>query len=454
MSFPTSARTGSPAPRLARIPAYRTIPRLARDRLRAFTEIGRECDGALARVDLGLTRPYLVTHPDHVQHVLRRPETYRREGMMWRPLRRLQGWGIAGEGPSWQTSRRILQPRFTARHIDSLLRLLASAVTETRDRLAARAGDRPVDVTTEMTRMTHRGLTRAFFSDRISLADSDRLGEAIAAAFQSLGARMLLPFVGDAVPLPGDRGFRRAVRTVDEIVYPLIQACRSTGDQDGNLVALLAQAVDEAGEPLGDRRIRDDVVAMFVAGTETTALALTWLWLLVDAHPEVAARLAGEVAEVVGDAAPDPAHLPGLEYTRMVFQEVLRLYPGGWVLPRTVAEPDVLDGTRLRPGDTVLLSPYLTHRMPAFWPDPEEFRPERFAPDRTRGRHRFAYFPFGAGAHQCLGSHFAVVEGQLIVAGLLGRFRPELVAPRSLRARVTVTLEPRDPPRMVLHPPR
>jgi cytochrome P450 len=440
---------------------HRTVPWLVRDPLAGLERIGRDCDGALARLHLGLTRPYLATHPDHVQHILRRPEIYRREGMIWRPLRRLEGYGIAAEGPSWRTSRRVLQPLFTARSIGALQPRMAAAVAEVMDLLAGRdRPGQPLDLITTMTSLVHRVLIRVFFSDRISVGQADRLGVAISTAFQSLGWRMLLPFVGDRVPLPGDRPFLRAVRTVDELVYPMIRAGRDRpGGASGasgasgahDLVTLLAGAVDEHGDRLADQRVRDDVVAMFIAGTETTALALTWLWLLVGSHPEVAGRLAEEVAEVVGEGPPEPAHLPRLGYTRMVLQEALRLYPVGWVVPRTVAEPDLLAGVPMRPGATVLLSPYLTHRLAEFWDDPYAFRPDRFATPGAR-RHRFAYLPFGAGAHQCLGGHFFLAEGQLAVAGLLSRFRPQLVGQPSTRARATVTLRPRDRPQLLLYP--
>lgn len=438
---------------LRTVPVHRTVPGLARDPLRAFEQIGRDCDGALARLHLGLTRPYLATHPDHVQHILRRPETYRREGMLWRPLRRLEGDGIAAEGPAWRASRRILQPLFTVHHLDGLLPAVAAAVTEGLDRLAGHAGPgQPLDLTAEMTGLMHRVLIRVFFGDRIRATDADRLGAAIALAFQKLGPRLLLPFVGDSVPLPGDRAFRQAVATVDDLIYPLIQDCRAGGGRGDDLVGLLARATDPDGDRLPDRRVRDDLVAMFVAGTETTALALTWLWLLADAYPPVADRLAAEADEVVGHRAPDPSHLPGLRYTRAVLQEVLRLYPIGWVIPRTVAEPDTLAGVPLPAGATVLLSPYLTHRLADFWEQPDEFRPDRFDHGADPRRHRFAYFPFGAGVHQCLGSHFFLVEGQLAVAGLLRRFRPELRQVSSLRPRATASLRPRARAQLLLHP--
>jgi cytochrome P450 len=443
---------------LVKVPARRTLPRLAHRPLRAFERIGRECNGALAQLSLGPTRPYLVTHPAHVQQVLLNIDTYRREGMLWKELQRLEGDGLAGEGPTWQRSRRMLQPLMSARGVNTLLGGLAAAVDEALGELAERSRDgRPVSLLPAMTRITHRVLIRVFFSDQISDPDADRLGHAINTALRIIRWRMLLPSVGDAVPLPGDRAFRRAVGTIDTIMYPLIRAYRSgeiTRDQpaEGNgtdFVAMVAHAVDDNGEPLEEKRVRDDVVAMFVAGTETIATTLTWLFLLLDRHPEIAAGVAAEAADVIGNSPLRPEQLPALVRTRMALEETLRLYPPGWLIPRRVARPDAIGGTDLSPGDTVVLSPFLTHRLAAFWPDPYEFRPERFAPGQER-RHRFAYLPFGVGAHQCLGDHFALREAQLAVAGLFSRFRPRLHESTSMEPRVAPMLQPRRRPQLVL----
>jgi cytochrome P450 len=413
-----------------RVGLWRALFSLGRDPLGALEGIGRRAGGAVVRLNLGAVRPFLFTHPDHVQRVLReRPEQYAREGMLWKPLRRLEGYGIAGEGPRWQDSRRLLQPSFTARSVDGLLGTMAGAIED------AVGGFEPggtLDLTEAMVRIVHRSLIRTFFGDRITPAEAARLGGAISTAFASLGWRIMLPFAPDWVRLPGDGAFRRAVRSIDDVIYPHVRRAR---DHPGgpDLVSLLAAQPDE-------RRVRDDIVAMFVAGTETTALALTWLWLLVDAHPEVAKALQEEVDG--GD--------PGLPYTRLVLQETLRLYPVGWLIPRTVTEPDVVGGVPIPAGATVLLSPYVTHRLPDLWERPGEFEPQRFAPGERR--HRFAYFPFGGGVHQCLGSHFFMVEAQLIVAALLRRFRLKLAAPGPIVARAAATLRPKRPVPVLLRP--
>jgi cytochrome P450 len=439
---------------MVRVPARRALPRLARDPMSAIEQIGRDGNGAILRLGLGVSHPYLVTHPDHTHHVLRDHETYQRDGMLWKRLRRLQGNGIGSVGAPWRASRRALQPLLTLRQLPALQPTMATAVAESLDELAARgAGSRPVEVVAEMMRITQRVLVRTFFGDRISATDSDRLGEAVTVALGALGARLLMPFVPDRVPMPGDRTFRRAVRVADEVIYPLVRRGRAGGER-ADLVGHLARATDEHGNPFDDQRIRNDLVAMFVAGTETTALTLSWLLLLLGHHPQVADRLAEEATAVVGGERPEPAHLGRLVYTRMVLQETLRLYPVGWIVPRMLATDDELGGVRLPAGATVVLSPYLTHRLPDFWEQPQQFDPERFAPDRSHGRHRFAYIPFGAGAHQCIGNHFSLVESQLVVAGLFSRWRPELAAPHPLVPRLAASLRPRGKPRMLLLPRR
>jgi cytochrome P450 len=432
-----------PSQHAATIPVYRAPARFARDPLTELEAISTRAEGAVVRLNLGFLRPYLVTRPEDVQHVLSaNADRYVREGMMWQPVRRLTGNGISGDGPPWKASREVLRPMFAARHVTALTGLLADTVNEAVDALDEHATTgHPFDAAEAMTRIADLALGRAFFGGGIPAADGDRLGQAVATAFTSLTGRMLLPFAPRWTPLPGDRAFRRAVRTVDEVMYPLVAQRRRQPDAD-DVVALLCQARDEAGQPLDDRRIRDDVVGMYVAGTETTAMALTWLWVALDANPAVAERLRDEVERVVGGDRPGAAHLPELRYTRMVIQEVLRLYPSGWFLPRTALASDVVGGVSIPAGSTVVMSPYLTHRMPSLWERPEEFDPERFAPEGGGRRHRFAYLPFAGGPHQCLGSQLFTVEAQLVVAAMLSRYRPRLQPGDPVRPRAAVTLRP------------
>ncbi|GAA4076347.1 cytochrome P450 [Actinomadura miaoliensis] len=433
------------------LPFRHGVPKLLRDPLRAFEQIGRAANGEITRVDLGFLRPYLVTRPEHVQHVLRdNAANYPRDGMMWQPLTRLVG-GISREGPEWALNRSIFQRLMSGPNIAAVTDEMARTIVEAVDELGERAADdRPVDALAEMTRIVQRAIIRVFFGDRISIPEADHLADAIRTATRSMGARMLLPFVPLSVPLPGDRAFRRSVQAVDEVIMPLVRQARRDPATERDIVTMLINTRDENGVGLDDQQVRDGVVAMFTAGTETTATALTFFWTVLDTHPEIAARLYDEVDRVIGTDVPTRSHVSELRYTKMVVQELMRMYSIGWIIPRVSVADDVIDGVLVKGGRTVLVSPYLTHRLEDVWPRPHVFDPERFAPGRTR--HRFAYLAFGAGPHQCVGTLFFTIESQLITATLLSRFRPALYGSQPVEPQVRLTLIPRRRVELVLRP--
>jgi cytochrome P450 len=421
------------------------MSQLSKDPIPGLAGIGHSTDGRIIQLNLGLFRPFLVTSPEHVQHVMRdHSANYVRDGMFWTPLRRLIGHGILGDGDRWHTSRLILQPLFTTRQVESLMSQLTSTITEAVDELDQTApADEPVDGLVEMTRIVHRVVSEVLFGGRVAPADFDRLAPAIDKAANSALARMVLPFVPLWFPMPGDRAFRRSVRTIEEVMVPLIQEARTQSLVEGDLVSTLCHARTKDGRLLTDEEVRDDVVAMFAAGTETTATALAWFWVALHEHPEVAKRLYAEIDEVVGRRPVQPSQVPALRYTRMVLQEVLRLYPGGWLVPRRAARADVIDGVRIPAGATIVTSAYVTHRMERNWDSPETFDPERFAPEHVAKRHRYAYFPFGGGQHLCIGQHFFTAEAQLIIAAVLSRFRPVMLNDAVVTPKPAASLRPR-----------
>jgi cytochrome P450 len=426
---------------------YRSIPALFRDPMAEVERLG-EFSGDLVRVDFGIFKAYLATHPDHVQQILRDDSTnFLRNGLAWRPLHRLFGDSILGEGPDWELSRKALQPVLTNRHIHSVTGRMAEAINEAIEPLAGPARDgRPINVLPEMASIVNRALLRVFFGGKISPADNDRLAPAFDQVAKAVAFRFLLPFLPQSIPVPGDRAFKDAVRRIDGVLLPLIQEERRRGDESPDFFSVLCRARTADGREVTDRWVRDNLVAMFATGTETTVGALTWLWPLLDAHPEVAARLYEEIDRVVGRDTVQAEHVPDLTYTRQVIQEVLRLYPVGWLFPRTAVAATRLGGVPIDAGQTVLLSPYLTHRLERFWADPLTFDPDRFSTGRTsngRRRHRYAYFPFGGGPHQCIGMHVFNTEAELIVAGLLSRFRPVSCGAVPSRPRIGPTLRPR-----------
>jgi cytochrome P450 len=449
-----SEKDASGSVKAASVPVHKTLPALLRDPLGALVAFGDQSGGAVVRLNLGSFRPFLVTNPDHVQRVLRDNSTnYVRDGkgMLWGAVKRLFGEGIMSEGPVWQASRRTLQPLFTTRRVDALADAMAAEIT-------AAVGDiptgKPVDIGAELSRVVCRAVMRVLFGGKVSVADALRIVSAQDRIATAIRVRLLVPFVPNAVPMPGDRAFRDAVRQIDDILLPAVRRARTGPDGGDDIISTLSRATADDGGDLDERRIRNDTVAMFATATETTFGVLTFLWPLLDAHTDVAERLYAEIDDVVGAGPVRPSHLAGLTYTRMVLDELLRLYPVGWLIPRVAAGADVIDGVRIPAGSDLILTPYATQRMDRYWDRPAEFDPERFAPDRAGRRHRYAHFPFGGGPHQCIGQYLFYLEAQLVVAAVLGRFRfrmgsaglPATQVAASLRPSGTVelTLLPRD----------
>ncbi|GAB3970293.1 hypothetical protein GCM10029978_043310 [Actinoallomurus acanthiterrae] len=443
-----SAVIGTDPPRTVQtVRLYRSIPALLRDPMGEVEKIGRFA-GELVRVDFGIFKAYVATHPDHVQQILRDDSAnFHRDGTAWRPLHRLFGDSILGEGPDWELSRKALQPVLTTRHVHSVAGRMAEAVNQAIEPLAGPARDgSPIKATPEMARVVNRTVLTVFFGDKISASDNDRLAPAFDQVAKAVAFRFLLPFLPESVPVPGDRAFKDAVRKIDDVLIPLIHEQRRSDDASPDFFSALCRARTADGRPVTDQWVRDNLVAMFATATETTVGALTWLWPLLDTHPLVAARLYDEIDQVVGRGTVQAEHLSGLTYTRQVLQEVLRLYPVGWLFPRTAVGSTRLGGVRIDAGDTVLLSPFLTHRLEQFWERPRRFDPDRFATDRTADggrRHRYAYFPFGGGPHQCIGMHAFNTEAELVVAGMLSRFRPVSCSPVPVQPRIGPTLRPR-----------
>jgi cytochrome P450 len=392
---------------------------------------------------------FMVTDPDAVEHVLHtNQKNYRKPALFTRTVGRLAGLGIlTSEGETWLRNRRLIQPAFHRQRIAAMVAVMADAAGRTADRLAeaSRAG-RPVDMLAEMTRMTLGVATRTLFSADVR-GESDEIGKAVREAFEHVSGLMHSPVTApDWVPTPRNRRFHRARAKLDHLVYGLIRERRRTGADAGDLLSTLLLARDEeTGAAMTDRQVRDEVLTLLLAGHETTAAALAWAWYLLAENPDAAGRLRAEAEALLGDRPPTSDDLLRLGYARMVFEESLRLYPPAWGQPRQAIADDEIGGYFVPRGSIVGPCQWVTHRRPDLWDEPERFDPERFAPGRSEGRHRFAYYPFGGGGRVCVGATFATAEAQVALTVLGRRFDLALVPGRAVEPDPTFTLRPRGP---------
>ncbi len=445
----TIARRRPPGP--AGHPIWGSLGELAKDPPRFYLNAHRRYGDVVSFRSLGPFRWYMVCHPEDIERILRGPAArFPKDDFTNRNFRFLLGDGLfTSAGDSWLRQRRLAQPAFHRQRLAGLGAIMtatASAAVE-RWRPLAREGE-VVDVAAEMSRLTLQIVGEALFG----LDIGDREGEvtrALAGAAEFLEYRFRHPFDPPLwLPLPRHRRFQQARAAFDGIVYGIIAARRralaATGDAGGDLLALLLEARDQdTGEAMSDRQLRDEVITLLVAGHETTAVTLTWTWYLLSRHPHVERALHDELAAVLGGRPPTPEDLSRLTYTRMVLDEALRLYPPAYGLSRQTREPLDVRGYYLPAGALIGMLQYVTHRHPEFWERPEEFDPERFTPDRSAGRPRFAYFPFGGGQRQCIGAGFALMEAQILLATLAQHFRCLPVSERPIEPDPQVTLRPR-----------
>ena len=305
-------------------------------------------------------------------------------------------------------------------------------------------GREPFDIAQEMTDLTLDIITRTMFSTG--------MGDEVARLRQlmQIVLRADRPSVADVLGLPRwmrmtPKTMRRAIAELDQMVERILASRRKEGGEHSDLLALLLAARDEeTGEGLTDPQLRDEIMTIFLAGHETTANALAFTWYLLAAHPEVDAALQEELERVLDGRAPTYADVAELHYTRMVFEETLRLYPPAYAMGRAAAGPDVIGGVTVPKGAIVSIYPYVTHRNPALWAEPDRFDPERFAPGRAAGRHRFAYFPFGGGPRICIGQGYAMVEAVIVIASVAQRLRFSLAPGRTVEPIGLLTMRPKN----------
>ena len=373
---------------------------------------------------------YVINHPDDVKRVLLSNHRNYTKGEGMDRVKILLGTGImTSEGELWRRQRRMMQPSFHRRVIDRFAALIDEVNEKYAARWSARAArGEPINLTDETSELTLEIVLRSIFG-----GDLERLE-------RQLGAN---PFEVIAKEPTRDLKFAFKFRSLTRLVSGLIERRRREPEEHLDFLSMLMATRDrETGAPMSDRELIDEVMTLIVAGHETTAAALTWTWYLVSQHPETAARMQTEAdAASAGALGLDAAER--LSFLHQVLQESLRLYPPGWLLTRRSIDADELGGFALGPRTDVFISPYLLHRHPDFWDDPESFRPQRFAAIDADGRHRFAYIPFAVGPRHCIGENLAMFEMLVHLQKMSQRFRLSRASDEPIELEAQINLRPR-----------
>ncbi|MET9627328.1 cytochrome P450 [Lentzea sp. NPDC006480] len=393
--------------------------------------------GDLVEIYLGPMRTLFVTSPQLMHQVLVTDAPKFHKGRMFDKFRPFMGNGLVmSNGPFHLRQRRMMQPAFHRDRIAGYANTMVRATQELVD------GWRPGEVRRIEEDMQSLAVTivgKALFSTEIGDRAVDEARRSIFVIIKNGIVRSLSPGFVEKLPIPANREFDAAIARMRAIVQEVIASWRADGTDQGDLLSMLMLARDEAGEPMTDQQVFDEVITLLSAGIETTALALAWIFHEIAAGPEVEQRVLTELDEVLAGRPVTIDDVPKLPYVGQVANEVLRKYPL-WLLMRRVAEEVDLGGVRLAPGTELIISPHAMHHNPEHFPDPERFDPDRWTPERARQLPKGAFVPFGGGIHQCIGNHFALTEIVIAVATVFSRYR--LVPDRPVRTKFTNAVYP------------
>jgi cytochrome P450 len=384
----------------------------------------RDLHGDFVPIRFGPFPAHMAYGPAEIEEVLVERAGDFRKSFGTRMLIPLLGHGLlTAEGDEWLRHRRMASPAFHRERVKGYGQTMASYAQDSVD---SWTDGEVVDLHDEMTALTLRIVARTLFDNDVTarIDDVARLGTWIQdfyyLRFASL--RFLIP---TWLPTPGNRQLGQATRRLDDVVYGIIRE-RRPGEDRGDLLSMLLLARDEQGAGMSERQIRDEVMTLLLAGHETTALALSWAFLLLDRNPETRDRLEAELAAVLGDGLASPDDVPALPYTQAVVNETLRLYPPAYVTGREAIRDTTIGGTRIPKRHIILISMYTTHRDARFFREPDAFRPERWLDGLEKRLPRGAFIPFGLGSRKCVGASFAMMEATLLLATIARRWRFEL----------------------------
>jgi cytochrome P450 len=414
--------------------------------LEYFTKLAREY-GDVAGIRVLNFGTIFINHPDTIEEVLVTNARKYSKGRVLRANRHIFGEGLlTSEGEFWLRQRRLAQPAFHRARIASYA---ATMVEYTQRMLEGWRGGEERDVHQEMMRLTLQIVGKTLFDADVE-RDAQDVGKSLELLLE-IGANFRRTiFVPHWLPTPTNLRVKREVAQIEKILYRIIGERRASGRDAGDLLSMLLAAQDEDGSRMTDKQLRDEAITLFLAGHETTASTLSWTWWLLAQSPAVEAKLHEELEAVLGDRAPSLDDLPKLSYTGHVITESLRLYPAVWGTARLALEDHEIAGYPVTKGMGVAMAQWVVHRDPRWYDAPGEFRPERWQGDLLKRLPRFAYFPFGGGARQCIGNTFALMEAALVLATIAQKFRLRLVANHPVVPLASITLRPRHGVRVVL----
>jgi cytochrome P450 len=423
-------------------PILGIMPEFNRDTL-GFIERCRDYGDVVRLRFLYLTAHFLY-HPADIEYVL---STNSRNFIKSRTLRspffqRLVGNGLlTSEGEEWKRQRRLAQPAFHRQRISGYGEVMVDyavrMISEWRD------GEER-DIHRDMMRLTLEIVVKTLFNANVS-GDADKVGQVLSRLVKPFASQATLKWILDnRLPTPAHRRFNQAAREIDEIIYRIISERRASSRDQGDLLSMLLAAHDEDGSQMTNRQLRDEVMTLFLAGHETTALTLSWAWYLLAQDPEVEKKFHSELDEVLKGRLPTTDDMANLKYTEKIAKESMRLYPPAFGVGRETIEECEIGGYRIGAKSQVFMFQWVTQRDARYFEEPHRFSPDRWTDDFSSALPKYAYFPFGGGPRLCIGNYFALMEVVLLLATVGQRFKFSLLPDHPVSLLPAMSLRPRD----------
>jgi cytochrome P450 len=406
--------------------------------------------GDVVRARFFYVPAYFIYNPADIEYMLATNAKNFRKSMSLRSnfFHRLVGNGLlTSEGDFWRRQRRLAQPAFHRQRISGYGDVMVQYAARTISRW--QHGEER-DLQRDMMRLTLEIVVKTLFDADVS-GDADNVGRVLSDIVKPFASQATLKWILDnRLPTRDHRRFYGLVSEIDQIIYKIIAQRRDAGSDKGDLLSMLLQAHDEDGSQMTDSQLRDEVMTLFLAGHETTALALSWTWYLLTTNREAEQKFHDELDRVLAGRLPNVSDLPNLTYTEMIAKETLRLYPPAYGVGREAIEECEIGGYRIPRKGQVFAFQWVTQRDPRFFEDPDQFVPERWAPEVADRLPKYAYFPFGGGPRKCIGDYFAMMETILLLATIGQRFKFALAPGEKVELYPSMSLRPRNGIRALL----
>jgi cytochrome P450 len=390
----------------------------------------------------------ITDRPELMQHVLQKNhKNYTKTYVVRELVKKQVGNGLlTSEGEYWLKQRRAIQPGFHRKRLEGISTIMVQEINTYLDEVFDTYADtgQEIDMAKEMTQLAFKIVSKSLFGEEPEDDKLELIEEIVSQGQQFIVNQVRKPMLKPWFLITGAYKRNREMKaTGDALIMEIIQARKQSKEEHNDLLDMLIQTKYEDGSCMSDQQLLEEAIILYVAGHETSANALAWMWYLLAKHPEIEEKTLQSVNANLGEHDPSFAKLPDLGYCLQVIEETMRLYPPAWVVDRQPLADDEFDGIPIKKGTDVLCFIYGVHRSERYWDAPNKFDPERFTAENKKNHKPFSYMPFGGGPRLCIGNNFALMEMQFVMAMMIKRYKFSLVEGQEIDINPLITLRPR-----------